>query len=146
MLWWNPPSPSWNGDLSVICIRIPISHRISQRCWWGISGGCIQLSECNLPAEILHELLQLMVCKIPKVGLQVLWGSHTRVGVARGRMGFLPPHWRAEIGCQMFPHLPLPYRPACDWQKVKVPTLMASSHNVDAFMTPCAMICNLSMV
>ena len=47
-------------------------------CW-----GCIQLSEHNLFAELLHKWSQLVVHKIPKVYLEVLWGSPTQVGVVR---------------------------------------------------------------
>ena len=46
--------------------------------------GCIQLSEDDLPAEILHELLQLIIHKIPKVCLQSMQGPPTWVKVARG--------------------------------------------------------------
>ena len=85
LLWVNPPSPSWKGDLPVIHIRILISQRISLRCWWRVSVGCVQLSECDLPVEILHKLSQLIICKIPKVCLQLLWGPPIWVGVARGK-------------------------------------------------------------
>ena len=79
----EPTLPSQKGDLLVIHIRIPISHRISPKCWWGISRGCIQLLECDLPVEILHGLLQLIICRILKVWLQLLWGPPTWVAVAR---------------------------------------------------------------
>ena len=84
LLWGNPPSPSWKGDLLVIHIRMPISHRISPRCWWWVSRGCVQLLESDLLAEILHELLQLIICKIPKVCLQLVQDHPTWVKVARG--------------------------------------------------------------
>ena len=99
----NPPSPSQKGDLPVICIRIPISHRISQRYLWWVSGGCIQLLECNLPVGLLHELSQAVICKIPKVCLEVLWGSPTRVGVSRGQMGFLLPVRGQRLNARWFP-------------------------------------------
>ena len=91
LLGVNPPFPSQIGYLPVIHIRIPISHRISPRCWWCISGGCIQLSESDLPAEILHELTQLIIHKISKVCLQLVWGPPTQVGVAREKWGSSSP-------------------------------------------------------
>ena len=84
LFWGFPPSPSWKGDLLVIQIGIPISHRISPRCWWWVSGECIQLLESDLLAEILHELSQPIICKIPKVCLQLVWGPPTQVRVTRG--------------------------------------------------------------
>ena len=103
LLWGNPPSPSQKGDLLVICIRITISYRISPRCWCGVSGGHIQLSESDLPVGILHELSQLVICKIPKVCLQVLQSSPTWVGVVRGRMGFLLLIGGQRYGTRWFP-------------------------------------------
>ena len=53
--------PSQKGDLLVICIRIPTPCWISPRHWWRASGGCSQLMECDLPAEILNKLMQFLV-------------------------------------------------------------------------------------
>ena len=80
----DPTLPHQKGDIPVICIRIPIPYKISPRCWWRVFWGCIQLSECKLPAEILHELAQFIIYKIPQVCLPVLQGSPTKVGVVRG--------------------------------------------------------------
>ena len=79
LLQGNPPSPSQKGDLLVIHIRTAISHRISPRCLRWVFGGCIQLSECNLPAEFLHKLSQLIVHKSP--------------GFSQKCCGVLPPGW-----------------------------------------------------
>ena len=34
------------------------------------SGGCIQFTECDLLAEILHELTQFMVSEVAKLCLE----------------------------------------------------------------------------
>ena len=62
------------------------------KCLW----RCIQLPESDLPVEILQELLQLIICKIPKVCFQFMWGTPTQVMVTRGVWGFpsLP-----RVGC-----------------------------------------------
>ena len=41
-------------------------------CW-----ECMQLTECNLLAEILHELMQLLVCEVTKLCLEVMQSVRT---------------------------------------------------------------------
>ena len=108
--------------------------------------GCMQLLESNLPAEILHELSQLIIHKIPKVGLQLVWGLPTQVGVNRGKWGSSSPigGWRLGAGrfsiyhCYIGPHM--------GGRRWEVLTLMASSCNINAFMTPCSVTCSSSAV
>ena len=41
----------------------------------------MQLMECNLLAEILHELMQLLVCEVAKLCLEVMWSAPTQMRV-----------------------------------------------------------------
>ena len=86
-----------------------------------VFGGCIQLLECNLPAELLHELLQLVICKIPQVYLEVLDAG-----------------WFPIYLCHISPHM--------GGRRWEVLTLIDSLCNIIAFTTPHAAICNSSMV
>ena len=142
----NPSSPSLKGDFPVFHIRILISHRISPSHWWWVSMGCVQLSESDLPVEILHELSQHIICKIPKVCLQLVWGPSTWVGVAKGKMGFLLPSGGQRLGARRFPIYHCHIGPHMGSRRWEFLTLMASLQNVDAFMTPCAVTCSLSAV
>ena len=64
-----PPSPSQKGDLPVIHIWGP--HFLLDYPKGSAVGswGWFQFPESNFPAEILHELPQLGICKVPKVCL-----------------------------------------------------------------------------
>ena len=64
--------------------------------------GCVQLLKNNLPAEILHELSQLIICKIPKVCLQLVWGPPTQVKVTRGKLGFVLSFRGQRLGARRF--------------------------------------------
>ena len=44
----------------------------------------MQLTECNLLAEILHKLTQLLVCKVAKLCLEVMQSPPTWVRVTSG--------------------------------------------------------------
>ena len=59
LFWGFPPSPSQTGGLPVIHIRIPVSHRISPRCWWWVSGGAFSSLRATSMQRSSMELLQL---------------------------------------------------------------------------------------
>ena len=63
------PPPLRKVILPIIHIGVPISHWISPRVRWWVPGWCIYFPESNLPVEILHELPQLVICRVPKVHL-----------------------------------------------------------------------------
>ena len=44
----------------------------------------MQLAECNFLTEILHRMMQLLVCKVPKLCLQVTQSSPNQVRVTSG--------------------------------------------------------------
>ena len=93
VVFGNPPSPSQKDDLLVIPIRIPAPWWFSPRCWLRIAGGCMQLTECNLLAEILHWLMQFLVCEVAKLYLEVMQSAPTQVRVTSGWMRFTLPLW-----------------------------------------------------
>ena len=41
----------------------------------------MQLMKCNLLVEILHELMQLLVCKVAKLCLEAMWSIPTQMRV-----------------------------------------------------------------
>ena len=45
--------------------------------------GCVQLAKCNLLMEILHKLMQLLVCKVAKLCLETMQSAPTQVRVTR---------------------------------------------------------------
>ena len=85
--WWScgfPPPPlrkvtSWSSTLG-----FPFPTGFPPRGQWWIPGECIKFPESNLLVEVLHELLELIIPKVPKVCLQLMWGPPTWVRVTRG--------------------------------------------------------------
>ena len=43
-------------------------------CW-----VCVQLAKCNLLTEILHVLMQLLVCEVAKLCLEVMQSAPTQM-------------------------------------------------------------------
>ena len=87
--------PSWKGDLLVILISITTPCRFSPGSWLRIAGGCMQLMKCDLLTEIFHKLLQLLVCKVTKLCLEVMQSVPTWVRVTSWQMRVtLPPEGR----------------------------------------------------
>ena len=82
--WGNPPSPSQEGNLLVILIKITAPWgltpgsglRIADRIW-------LMLVKCNLLPDILHELPQFLVCEVSKLCLEALWCTPTPVRVTK---------------------------------------------------------------
>ena len=56
------------------------------------AGGCMQLTKCNLLMEILHELIQFLVCEVVKLCLEAMQSAPTWVRVtSRWMRVTLPP-------------------------------------------------------
>ena len=110
----NPPSPSWKGDLH----SSSLGFLLPDGCPQGVVGdfwGCIQFTECNLLAEILHKLTQCVVSKVTKLCLEVMQSFPTWVWIISGWMGFPP--LRVEIGVLKGPLPLLSYMLWCGFLK-----------------------------
>ena len=74
-----PPLGKVTSGLSPLGLLLP--EGFPQRVGWGLLGGCMQLMKCDLLAEIIHELMQLLVHKVAKLCLEVMWRAPTQVRV-----------------------------------------------------------------
>ena len=87
----DTPSPSQKGDLLVIHIRIPISHRISPRCWWWVFGGVLSSLRVTSQQRSSMSCHNLSSTKSSRFACN--WH------------GVLPPRWQSWGKCWWFPSL-----------------------------------------
>ena len=79
---WEEPHPSPLGRWPLgHPIKITTPWRFSPRSWLRIAGGCVLLVKCGLLMEVLHELMQFLVCEVTKLCLEVLQSAPTWVKV-----------------------------------------------------------------
>ena len=127
------PSPSQKGDLPVIHIRIPISHKISPRCWcwvWGVHSALWEQPPGGDPpwAATICHLQDPQGLPAIGVGYSHLGGNH------EGSVGGSLPYLGLDGGHLKVPHPLLPYGPSHGQQKGRGPnfnSFFMQSHHFD---------------
>ena len=106
-----------------------LPKELVEYCW-----GCMQLTKCDLLMEILHELTQLLICKVAKLCLEVTWSAPPGWGLPVGDCESPSPSEGRDHGLEGSPPTTVIY--ALTWcsNGAIVRTAIGSSHNSIAFM------------